>query len=143
MEVLVQWYSRCVVAIFPERPLSPFALVVFLRSSASDELHAVSNHVRACVFHHKMNVVGRDHVIEHAQTESLLRFEQPVEITASITRKLEQKLSLMAAVGNVPDVTGQEVTIGSLHRLSLAVPFQTEKACSKVSTDAFYSMFGR
>jgi len=47
-------------------------------------------------------VVGRDHVIEHAQTESLLRFEQPVEITASITRKLEQKLSLMAAVGNVP-----------------------------------------
>ena len=100
MEVLVQCYSRCVVAIFPERPLSPFALVVFLRSSASDELHAVSNHVRARVFHHKMNVVGRDHVIEHAQTESLLRFEQPVEITASITRKLEQKLSLMAAVGN-------------------------------------------
>jgi hypothetical protein len=38
-------------------------------------------------FHHKMNVVGRDHVIEHAQTESLLRFEQPAEITASITRK--------------------------------------------------------
>jgi hypothetical protein len=50
---------------------------------------------------------------------------------------------LMAAVGNVPDVTGQEVTIGARHRLSLAVPFQTEKACSKVSTDAFYSMFGR
>jgi hypothetical protein len=66
-----------------------------------------------------------------------------VEITASITRKLEQKLSLMAAVGNVPDVTGQEVTIGARHRLSLALPFQTEKACSKVSTDAFYSMFGR
>src|ERR1041384_296751 len=64
-----------------------------------------------------MNVLGRDHVIEHAQTKSLLRFEQPVEITASITRKLEQKLSLMAAVGNVPDVTGQEVTIGARHRL--------------------------
>ena len=90
-----------------------------------------------------MNVIGCDAVIEHAQTESLLRFEQPVEITASITRKLEQKLSLMAAVGNVPDVTGQEVTIGARHRLSLAVPFQTERACSKVSTDAFYSMFGR
>src|SRR5689334_14368220 len=43
--------------------------------------------IRACVWHHKMNVVGRDHVIEHAQTESLLRFEQAVEITASITRK--------------------------------------------------------
>jgi hypothetical protein len=43
----------------------------------------------------------------------------------------------------VPDVTGQEVTIGARHRLSLAIPFQTEKACSKVSNDAFYSMFGR
>jgi hypothetical protein len=48
-----------------------------------------------------MNVIGCDAVIEHAQTESLLRFEQPVEITASITRKLEQKLSLMTAVGDV------------------------------------------
>jgi hypothetical protein len=34
-----------------------------------------------------VDVIGRDHVIEHAQTESLPRFEQPVEITASITRK--------------------------------------------------------
>ena len=120
-----------------------FRWFVFLRSSASDELHAVSNHVRACVFHHKMNVIGCDDVIEHAQTEALSRFEEPMQITAAITRKLEQKLSLMAAVGNVPDAIGQEVTIGARHRLSLAVPFQTEKACSKVSTDAFYSMFGR
>jgi len=41
-----------------------------------------------------------------------------MQITAAITRKLEQKLSLMAAVSNVPDVTGQEVTIGARHRSS-------------------------
>ena len=68
-------------------------------------------------------MIGRDHVIEHAQTESLLRFEQPVEITASITRKLEQKLSLMAAVGNVPNVMRQEVAVGPWHLFSLKAQF--------------------
>ena len=112
MEVLVQCYSRCVVAIFPERPLSPFALVVFLRSSASDELLALRDTVCACVFDQQVSVIGCDDVIEHAQTEALSRFEEPVEITASITRKPEKKLSLMTAVGDVPNVMRQEVAVG-------------------------------
>jgi len=59
-----------------------------------------------------MNVIGCDDVIEHAQTEALSRFEEPVEITASITRKPEKKLSLMTAVGDVPNVMRQEVAVG-------------------------------
>jgi hypothetical protein len=41
-----------------------------------------------------------------------------MQIAASLARKPEKKLSLMTAVGNLPDVTGQEVTIGARHRSS-------------------------
>ena len=63
------------------------------------------------------------YVIEHAQTESLLRFEQPVEITASLARKPEKKLSLMTAVGDVPNVMRQEVAVGPWHLFSLKAQF--------------------
>jgi hypothetical protein len=49
-----------------------------------------------------MNVIGCDDVIEHAQTEALSRFEEPMQIAASLARKPEKKLSLMRAVGDVP-----------------------------------------
>jgi hypothetical protein len=34
-----------------------------------------------------VDVIGRDHVIEHAQTEALSRFEEPMQIAASLARK--------------------------------------------------------
>ena len=34
-----------------------------------------------------MNVIGCDDVIEHAQTEALSRFEEPMQIAASLARK--------------------------------------------------------
>jgi len=59
-----------------------------------------------------MNVIGCDAVIEHAQTEALSRFEEPMQIAASLARKPEKKLSLMTAVGDVPNVMRQEVAVG-------------------------------
>jgi len=70
-----------------------------------------------------MNVVGRDHVIEHAQTEALSRFEEPMQIAASLARKPEKKLSLMTAVGDVPNVMRQEVAVGPWHLFSLKAQF--------------------
>jgi hypothetical protein len=46
-----------------------------------------------------VDVIGRDHVIEHAQTEALSRFEEPMQIAASLARKPEKKLSLMTNAG--------------------------------------------
>src|SRR5262245_47137249 len=122
MQMLVGFNSGGMIAIFPEGPLSPLALVVFLRRAASDELHALSNHVSACVFDQKMNVVRGDHIVEHTQSKPLPRFEEPVEITPSIKRKLEQKLSLVAAVGNVPDVTREEITLNARGCIFLRKP---------------------
>ena len=64
----------------PERSLTSFALVIFLRGAARDQLHALSNLVLARVFDQKMNVIRGDHIIEHAKTETLLRLEQPVQV---------------------------------------------------------------
>jgi len=63
--VLIDLDGGGVVAVLPERALLPFALVVFLGSATGNQLHALGNDVRACVFNQKMNVIGCDHVIEH------------------------------------------------------------------------------
>ena len=53
-----------------------------------------------------MHVVGRNHVIEDAQSEALARLEQPLQIVTSIPSELEQELTPMTAVSDVPDKTG-------------------------------------
>jgi hypothetical protein len=52
-----------------------------------------------------MNVIRRDNVVGHGQSEAFLGLEDPMKVTASVPRKLQQKCLLMAAVGEVPDVT--------------------------------------
>jgi hypothetical protein len=76
------------IAISPECSLLTLASVVLLGSASGDELHALGNHVCACVFDQQMDVIACDHVIEHAQTEALLRFKKPMKIAAPIPRKL-------------------------------------------------------
>jgi hypothetical protein len=67
--------------------------------------------------------VGRDDVVEDTKPKALLRFEEPAKITAPITRKLQEKFSLMATVSNVPDVSGQEIAVSSRHRFFLEAGF--------------------
>jgi len=53
-----------------------------------------------------------------SKPEAFLRLEEPMQIALAIRRELEEKFSLMAAVGDVPDVIRREVTAGARHRLS-------------------------
>jgi hypothetical protein len=57
----------------------------FLYGPAGGELHALRNNIRTRVFDQKVNVVGRDHIIEHAQTKAFLGFENPMKISVPIT----------------------------------------------------------
>ena len=52
----------------------------------------MSNYILARVFNQKMNVVGRHHIIEHAQTKAFLRLENPMQVTASITQQTLVKI---------------------------------------------------
>ena len=47
------------------------------RGAPSVELHALGDNVWTCVFDQSVNVVGRDHVVQHGKTEALLRLEIP------------------------------------------------------------------
>lgn len=53
--------------------------------------------------------------IENGKAVPLLGLEHPIQITASVARKLEKEFSLMAPLSDVPDVTRQEVTVGARH----------------------------
>ena len=95
--MLVGFDSRRVIAIFAEGPVPPFPFIVFLGHPSGDQLHALSNHVLACVLNKQMNMVRCDNIIEHTKSKALLGFEQPMKITAPVLCKLEEKFSLMAA----------------------------------------------
>ena len=49
----------------------------------------------------------------------------------------------MAAVRDVPDVSRQEVAVGSRHRLFLEGSFEGKNWPSKLLIDAFYAVFSR
>ena len=55
MHLLIGFVGRCVALILLEGPFTPFALVVFLGGSPSDQLHALGNDTLVGVFHQEMN----------------------------------------------------------------------------------------
>ena len=62
-------------------------------------------------------MIGRHGVIEDSQAKSFLSFIQPVDPFPSVTNKLQKKLLLVTTVGNVPQVPGNEISVGSWHGL--------------------------
>ena len=127
MQMLVDLDGGGMITVFPKRALHSPSLVVLLGGAPRDELHTPSNYVFACVLHQQMYMVGRDHVVEDTEPKALLRLEQPVKITTPITRKLQEKFSLMAAVSNVPDVARYEMAVRSWHLFVLrACVFSSE-----------------
>jgi hypothetical protein len=77
-----------------------------------------------------VDVVGSNYVVEYAKAEALPGFEKPPQLVSSVSCKLEKKSLLVAAMGDVPDLTRQEMTIGARHRFSL-------KACIPNSKTGF------
>jgi hypothetical protein len=60
------------IAVFPERTAARLTLVVFLRGTSSDQLHALGYDVSASVFHQEVNVLARHHIVEHRKTKRFL-----------------------------------------------------------------------
>ena len=65
------------------------------------------------VLDQQMHVVGSSGVIEHAQVETLSGLKQPVPPATSVTDELQQKLTAMAAVREMPGPARKEMTIGA------------------------------
>jgi len=62
-----------------------------------------------------MDMVRGDHEIQHLQTISLFRFEQPMLPPLPVSTKSEQKFLFMAAMGNMPDLPWNIISIRSWH----------------------------
>ena len=66
------------------------------------------------------------HIVEYQPPEALLGLEDTAHVTASVPRKLQQECPLVAAVTEVPDVTGSKMAVGkhtTLLILSIFVDF--------------------
>src|SRR5215470_5808433 len=74
MQVHVCFDGRGVITIFPECSPPTLALVVLLSGAAGDELHALGNHLPACIPYQKMNVIGGHHIDLHWVFEAKKRF---------------------------------------------------------------------
>jgi hypothetical protein len=77
------------VTVLPERSLAPFALVVLLGRCGRRLLLALSYDVGSRVVDQEMNVIGCHRIIEDSQTQAFLGLETPMQVTATVTRKLQ------------------------------------------------------
>jgi hypothetical protein len=86
MQVFVGFDCGCMITVLPKRPVPILPLVVFLRRSTGDELHALSDSIFPGILHQEVDVIGCHHVVEHAQTQAFLSCEHPVQIAALVPR---------------------------------------------------------
>jgi hypothetical protein len=100
-----------------------FALIVFLASAASDQLHAIGDNLWSGVANQKVNVVAGHYVIKYGQTEALLRFANPAQIGLPIAASelaegqipiLINRLERSAAIERLEHL--ERLELPSLHR---------------------------
>jgi len=116
-QVVISAHRSCEVAVFPKRSLSGFSLVIFLSRPSRDQLHAPGNLCSPCISNQQMNMIAGSHVVQHAQTVSFGRLEQPVFPAQAVAFKLKQKLPTMTPMGDMPYGTRNIKPIGSGHEL--------------------------
>src|SRR5258708_6616240 len=119
MQVRIGFDGGGVIAVFPKRAQARFPAVVALRRSSRSKLHAAGDDAFLRVLDQQMNVIGRHHIVEDAQPEALACFVEPAQVAVSVASELEEKVPLVASMGEVPDMARQEVTIGTRHCVDL------------------------
>jgi hypothetical protein len=109
------------IAVFPKGSFALFPLVVFLRDSPGDQLHALGNFVVPHVFHQQVDVIGGSHVIQDTESVALFGLKQPSDPGPTVIGEFQEKFLLVASMGDMPDMTRQEISIGS--RQARSPPF--------------------
>ena len=71
-KVIARLHSSRVITIFPESPAPTLSMIVFLSSTAADELHGLSDLAFAAILDKQMYVITGDYIIEDAQAISTL-----------------------------------------------------------------------
>jgi len=109
--------SCSVIAILPKSSPAIFSLIKFLAYPSGNKFYRIGNNITPITSNHdKMDVVRSNRIIQYHQTVALPGFIKPLESSLAILGKLEQELSLMASVINVPDLARDIVSFRSRHR---------------------------
>jgi hypothetical protein len=73
-------------------------------------------------------MIRGQHVVEHTQAEPFLGFEKPLEPSAPVSAKLEQKFLFVAAVRNMPNTSRNVMSICPRHSIE---PFLESPFCGQ------------
>jgi hypothetical protein len=119
--MMIRFHGSRMVSVFPESSLPLFPLIELLSGAAGDQLHGPGNYFAfPAVKHEQMDMVRCGHIVEDAQPIPFLGFKEPAHPRSAVFGKFEKKFFLVAPVGYVPDVSGQEVSFGSGHGKQLS-----------------------
>jgi hypothetical protein len=130
--VLAALDGRGVVAVLPERSEPLLASIVRLPRAAFEELHARCHLAASPIAHHEMHVIAGDDVIQHTQAVAHARLVEPSRPQPPVAAESQQELPAVAAMGEVPHMTGLPVAIRARHRHSSAqTSFSAPKMKSK------------
>ena len=107
---------RRMITVFPESAFPILPLIKLLGCSSRNQLNRFRNYISAAVVpDEEMDMIGCNRIIEHAQAVALPGLEKPPKPPVAVYGKLEKKFLLVTSMGDVPDVTGQLMSIFSRH----------------------------
>jgi len=106
--------GSCMVAILPESSLPLFPIVEFLPCSSRNKLNGFRNYVlTVCILNEQVDMVWGHYIIQYHQTVTFPRLIQPLQPAMTVFGKFKQKFSLVAPMGNMPDMPGNVMTFRS------------------------------
>jgi hypothetical protein len=104
-----------VIPALPKRSRTLFPAVVRLRELAFDLLHPVANQSGFFASHQKMGVIGSQTITEDLHRKMAQTLPNNLAVAVAVFSKFEEELTIMTAMGQVIEFSGQKVTVGSGH----------------------------
>jgi hypothetical protein len=104
------------VTIFPKGSLPDFPGIVLLACPFGDQLDHLGNLViPSPISDDEVDMIRGNRVVQDLDIKPFTGLIQPVKIALTASSEFEQKLPFVAAVGDMPDVAGQKISIRSWH----------------------------
>jgi hypothetical protein len=114
-QVAVSLHCRRVISILPKSPATLLARVKLLSDSSLYQLQRARYLVSPLVCAKQVNVIAGGYVIQNGQAIAPFCLKKPVSPAAPVAHEFQEKLSLMAAMRDMPDVAGAEDAVSSGH----------------------------
>ena len=128
-QVLIRFNGRGMIAIFPVCPFAALPLVEFLPRPACDQLDRLWYYIPFAVIpDQEVYMVGRDREVENLEAITPPSLKKPLEVSAPISGEFQKEFPLVTTVGNMPDISGNVMSVCSGHTLfHLKAPFSGAK----------------